>query len=74
MKLLRNKMEFSSAIYRGDPCPEFSFSFKLLVLRRLIVFDMKATVMEHSKIITDRVAGDLKGIIFFEDLHQLSCR
>ena len=21
-------MEFSSAIYRGDPCPEFSFSFK----------------------------------------------
>ena len=28
MKLLRNKMEFSSAIYRGDPCPEFSFSFK----------------------------------------------
>jgi len=23
-------MEFSSAIYRGDPCPEFSFSFKLL--------------------------------------------
>ena len=23
-------MEFSSAIYRGDPCPEFSFSFKLI--------------------------------------------
>ena len=23
-------MEFSSAIYRGDPCPEFSFSFKYL--------------------------------------------
>ena len=21
-------MEFSSAIYRGDPCPELSFSFK----------------------------------------------
>ena len=21
-------MEFSSTIYRGDPCPEFSFSFK----------------------------------------------
>jgi len=23
-------MEFSSAIYRGDPCPEFSFSFKFI--------------------------------------------
>ena len=23
-------MEFSSAIYRGDPCPEFSFSFKYI--------------------------------------------
>ena len=30
--------------------------------------------MEHSKIITDRVAGDLEGIVFFEDLHQLSGR
>ena len=26
-------MEFSSAIYRGDPCPEFSFSFKYLFLK-----------------------------------------
>ena len=31
-------MEFSSAIYRGDPCPEFSFSFKssgLFILCRI---------------------------------------
>ena len=28
-------MEFSSAIYRGDPCPEFSFSFKCFVFDRM---------------------------------------
>lgn len=28
-------MEFSSAIYRGDPCPEFSFSFKYDVTMRV---------------------------------------
>ena len=32
----------------------------VLVLRRLIVLDMKAAVMEHSKIITDRVREALK--------------
>lgn len=31
-------MEFSSAIYRGDPCPEFSFSFKLLLMGFLLSF------------------------------------
>ena len=46
----------------------------VLVLCRLIVLDMKATVMEHDKIIADRVTGDLKGIVFLEDLHQLSGR
>ena len=28
-------MEFSSAIYRGDPCPEFSFSFKLFIWKKI---------------------------------------
>ena len=28
-------MEFSSAIYRGDPCPEFSFSFKLSMWKKI---------------------------------------
>ena len=36
-------MEFSSAIYRGDPCPEFSFSFKwkkIYLLLKKILFRM----------------------------------
>ena len=30
-------MEFSSAIYRGDPCPEFSFSFKYALYAGLMI-------------------------------------
>ena len=46
----------------------------LLVLHRLVVFDMKATVMEHGKIIADCVSGNLDGILLFQNLHQLGSR
>ena len=36
-------MEFSSAIYRGDPCPEFSFSFKSFLLVSFIEIFMVAS-------------------------------
>ena len=49
MKLLRNKMEFSSAIYRGDPCPEFSFSFKFVLFS--VLFPKKIPAKQNQVII-----------------------
>ena len=46
----------------------------VLVLRRLVVFDMKATVMKYSKVIADCVPGNLDSILLFQNLDQLSGR
>ena len=39
-------MEFSSAIYRGDPCPEFSFSFKYII--KSVEIERKADKYERT--------------------------
>ena len=41
-------MEFSSAIYRGDPCPEFSFSFKYIHMEKDI-FTIKENSLSYGR-------------------------
>ena len=46
----------------------------VLVLRRLIVLNVKATVVENGEVIADCVPRNLDSILLFQNLYQLRGR
>ena len=46
----------------------------IFVLCRLVVLNVKATIVKNGKIITDCVPGNVDSILLFQNLHQFSCR
>ena len=46
----------------------------VLVLRRFVVLNVKATIVKNGEVIADCVSGNLDGILLFQNLDQLSGR
>ena len=46
----------------------------VLVLRRLVVLNVKASVVKNGEVIADCVPGNPDGILLLQNLYQLGCR